>query len=195
MKTRKTTVGLLAATILALVLCLSIVGAAGAASQSFAAVSAAGAVGFQSNGALNFATFAVRAVGPAAPGEDHQPARGSLLFVNKQGVTSYAAVEHIHAHSANEVHFGGIIQRSRRSVSGGQVRSLRGRRRWSPGRNGDLFSILVTASDTHEHGVPAPVVLGNLVVRTPGRKAHVWPAGKTAAGRAAEGRRPAASRC
>lgn len=168
MKTLKTRHGLLAATLLALVLCLSLVAAAGAASQSFPAVSAAGAVGFQSGGTLNFATFSARAVGPAAPGEDHQPARGSLLFANKQGVTFYAAVEHIHAHSATEVHFGGTILRSSDPSLVGKFAHCVAVDGGSPGRRGDLFSILITASDVHEHAAPVPVVFGNLVVGTPG---------------------------
>jgi len=34
--------------------------------------------------------------------------------------------------------------------------------------NGDLFSVLITSSDDHEHAAPGPVFLGDLVVRTPG---------------------------
>jgi hypothetical protein len=36
----------------------------------------------------------------------------------------------------------------------------------APRGGGDLFSILVTSTDTHEHGVTTPVLFGNLVVRT-----------------------------
>jgi hypothetical protein len=168
MKTLKTRHGLLAATLLALVLCLSLVATAGAATQSFPAVSAVGAVGFQSDGTLNFATFSARAVGSAAPGEDHQPARGSLLFANKQGLTFYATVEHIHAHAANEVHFGGPILRSSNPSLVGKFAHCAVVDGGSPGGKGDLFSVLITASDAHEHAAAVPVVLGTLVVRTPG---------------------------
>jgi hypothetical protein len=127
-----------------------------------------GAVGFQSGGTLSFATFSARAVGPAAPGEEHQPARGSLFFSNKQGVTFYATVEHIHAHAANEVHFGGPILRSSDPSLVGKFAHCVAVDGGSPGGKGDLFSILTTASDAHEHAAPVPVVFGGLVVRTPG---------------------------
>jgi hypothetical protein len=165
MKTRS---ALLAATFLVLVLCFSLVAAASAAKQSFAAVSAVGAVGFQNDGTLSFATFSARAVGPAAPDAEHQPARGSLLFASKLGVRFFVAVEHIHAHSATEVHFGGTIQRSSDPSLVGKFAHCVAVDAGSPGREGDLFSILVTASDTHEHAVPVPVLFGDLVVRTPG---------------------------
>jgi hypothetical protein len=168
MKTKKGATGLLAATLLAVVLCLSFVGTAGATGQSFPAVSAAGAVGFQSDGVLSFATFSARAVGPAAPGEDHQPARGTLLFANKLGVRFTVAVEHIHAHAANEVHFGGPILRSSDPSLVGQFAHCVAVDSGSPGGKGDRFSILVTESDVHTHAEPVPIKLGGLVVRTPG---------------------------
>ena len=168
MKTLKPRHGLLAGTLLALVLCLSLVATAGAATQSSPAVSAVGAVGFQSDGTLNSATFSARAVGPAAPGEEHQPAQGSLLFTNKQGVSFYADVEHIHAHAANEVHFGGPIVRSSDSSLVGKFVHCVAVDGGSPGGKGDLFSVLITESDVHEHAAPVPVVFGDLVVRTPG---------------------------
>ena len=34
----------------------------------------------------------------------------------------------------------------------------------SPSRTRDQFSILVTSSDAHEHGMPVPVLSGALVV-------------------------------
>ena len=145
MKTLKARHGLLAATLLALVLCLSLVATAGAATQSFPVVSAVGAVGFQSDGTLNFATFSVRAVGPAAPGEEHEPARGSLLFTSRQGVSFYATTEHIHAHAANGP-FRRIDPALERSIARRQVRPLSGRRRRSPGGRADRFSVLITAS-------------------------------------------------
>lgn len=167
MATLKTRHGLLAATLLALLLCLSLAGTAGAVGQSFPAVSVAGAVGFQGDGVLDYATFSARATGPAAPGEDHQPAKGSLLFTNKQGVSFYAAVEHIHAHAANEVHFGGPILRSSNPSLVGKFAHCVAVDGGSPGGNGDRFSVLVTASDEHAHADPLAVVLGGLVVRTP----------------------------
>ena len=54
---------LLATAFLALVLSLTIVGAATAASQSFPAVSAAGAIGFQNEGVPSYATFFSTATG------------------------------------------------------------------------------------------------------------------------------------
>ena len=42
-------------------------------------------------------------------GEDHQPATGWLAVAVKGGPTFSVSVEHIHAHSATEVHFGGPI--------------------------------------------------------------------------------------
>lgn len=165
MKTRS---ALLAATFLVLVLCLSLVGTASAAKPSFPAVSTVGAVGFQNDGTLNFATFSAQAVGPAVPGEEHQPARGSLVFASKLGVTFFVAVEHIHAHSATEVHFGGTIQRSSNPSLVGKFAHCVALDGGSPGRKGDLFSILVTATGTHEHAAPVPVRFGDLVVRTPG---------------------------
>ena len=160
---------LLAATLLALVLALSIVGTASAGDRSFPAVSAVGAVGFQNDGVRSYATFAARAVGPAAPGEDHQPAKGTLLFADKLGVTFVVSVEHIHAHAANEVHFGGTIIRSSDPSQVGKFAHAVAVDGGSPGGAGDLFSILVTSSDTHEHADPMPVSFGNLVVRTPGQ--------------------------
>ena len=168
MKMLKARHGLLAGTLLALVLCLSLAATASATTQSFPAVSAAGAVGFQSDGTLNFATFSSRAVGPAAPGEEHQPARGSLLFTNKQGVSFYADVEHIHAHAADEVHFGGPIIRSSDSSLVGKFAHCVAVDGGLPGGRGDLFSVLITEADVHEHVAPVPIDSGNLVVRTPG---------------------------
>ena len=71
MKTRHR---LVATAFLALVLGLTIVAAASAAGRSFPAVSASGAIGFQDDGVPSYAAFSVRAVGPASPGEEHQPA-------------------------------------------------------------------------------------------------------------------------
>ena len=159
---------LLAAAFLALVLSLTIAGTASAAVQSFPMVSASGAVGFQNDGVRSYATFAARAVGPAAPGEDHQPARGSLLFSDKSGLTFVVSVEHIHAHAANEVHFGGTILRSNNPSLVGKFAHCVAVDGGSPGGAGDLFSILVTSSDTHEHAASVPVTSGNLVTRTPG---------------------------
>jgi hypothetical protein len=164
----KTRLRLLAATLLALVVALSIVGTASAGGRSFPAVAAGGAVGFQNDGVRSYVTFAARAVGPAAAGEDHQPAKGSLLFTNKLGMTFSVSVEHIHAHAANEVHFGGTILRSSNPSLVGKFAHAVAVDGGSPGGAGDLFSILLTSTDAHAHADPTPVSLGNLVVRTPG---------------------------
>jgi hypothetical protein len=164
----KSSYRLLATAFLALVLSLTIVAGASAASRSFPAVSASGAVGFQNDGVPSYATFSARAVGPAAFGEEHQPAKGSLLFSDRLGVTYVVSVEHIHAHAADEVHFGGTILRSNDPSLVGQFAHCVAVDGGSPGGAGDLFSILVTSSDEHEHADPVPVTSGNLVVRTPG---------------------------
>ena len=165
---KKTRSGLLAAALLVLVFTLSIVGTASASTSPFPAISTVGAVGFQSGGAWSTATFSARSIGPAAPGEEHQPARGWLAFASKSGVTFFVRVDHIHAHSANEVHFGGPIQRSSDPSLVGQFAHCVAVDGGSPGRSGDLFSVLITSSDAHEHAAPGPVAFGNLVVTTPG---------------------------
>ena len=83
-------------------------------------------------------------------------------------MTLVVSVEHIHAHAANEVHFGGTILRSSHPSLVGKFAHCVAVDGGLPGGKGDLFSILVTSSDTHEHAAPVPVHLGNLVVRTPG---------------------------
>ena len=100
--------------VLAVALSLFVAGTAGAttATTSFPTVSVAGAIGFDNQGTASFASFAARAVGPALPGEDHQPARGFMTYADKTGLTFAASIQHIHGHSAVEVHFGGPITRA-----------------------------------------------------------------------------------
>jgi hypothetical protein len=153
--------------LLALVLSVSIVASAGAATPSFPAVSVAGAIGFDNNGNPALATFYARAIGPAAPGEEHQPATGYLFYRDGSGLTFVVSVAHIHAHSVSEVHFGGTIARSSDSSLVGEFAHCVAVDGGAVGGAGDLFSILVTSTDTHEHGAPAPVQFGNLVVKVP----------------------------
>ena len=155
--------------VLAVALSLFVAGTAGAttATTSFPTVSVAGAIGFDNQGTASFASFAARAVGPALPGEDHQPARGFMTYADKTGLTFAASIQHIHGHSAVEVHFGGPITRASDPSLVGMFVHCVAIDGGSPGRNGDLFSVLVTSSDEHQHGAPSPVRFGDLVVRAP----------------------------
>jgi hypothetical protein len=147
-------------------LCLA-AAAAAAGATSFPSVSVAGAVGFVDQDIPSFASFAARAVGPAMPGEMHQPANGALAFANKAGVRFTASIEHIHGHGPNEVHFGGTITRASDPSLVGKFAHCVAIDGGSPGRTGDLFSVVVTPAGEHQHGVPVPVLVGDLFVKSP----------------------------
>ena len=160
--------GFSAVMVLALLLSLAIVAVASAATSTFPQVRAAGAVWFDNQGTPAFAGFAVKAIGPALPGEDHQPATGTLVYRDRKGTTFVVAVEHIHAHSATEVHFGGTISWSSDAALVGGFAHAVAVDGGTPGVGGDLFSVVVTRSSAHEHGTPVPVSAGNLVVKALG---------------------------
>lgn len=162
MKTRRI---LLAAGLVAVALTLTLASVASATGAPLPAVS--GGVGFSAGEAKSFAVFNVKATGPAPDTGGHQPARGFLNYRDNTGLTLTVSVEHIHAHSSTEIHFGGKIVRSSNpslidkfahvvAVDGGL-----------PGANGDRFSIIWTGSDVHVHGDMVPVTYGNLVAKTP----------------------------
>jgi hypothetical protein len=135
--------------------------AASADPASYPRVSATGEVGFDYGGSTAATAFEARATGPAAPGEEHQPATGSLHFEIQNGLAFTASVEHIHAHSATEVHFGGPITKSNDpSLVGKFVHCV------AIDGSPDQFSLIVTGTDVHEHGAPAPIVWGKIKVRT-----------------------------
>ena len=159
---------LLPAAALALALALllvatAIVPAANAAPAGYPQVSATGEVGFAFGASTAAAAFEARATGPAAPGEEHQPAKGSLSFEIQNGLAFTAAVEHIHAHSATEVHFGGPITKANDpSLIGKFVHCV------AVDGSPDQFSLTITDTDVHEHAAPAPVLWGKIKVRSPG---------------------------
>lgn len=154
------------AAVVALLLSLAVVGTASAATQPFPAVSTAGAVAFEDQGTVGYAVFAARATGPAMPGEMHQPAAGFLFYKDRTGLTFAASVMHIHAHMANEVHFGGTITRASDPALVGRFAHFVAVDGGSPGSKGDMFSVHITEMGVHhEHGDPVPVLWGNLVVR------------------------------
>jgi hypothetical protein len=148
--------------LVALVLALVAASAAMAEEQPFAPVKVSGEVGFAQNGIRAFAAFEAVAVGPAAPGEEHQPAVGVLKYSDRSGLSFRVSIEHIHAQSANEVHFGGmIVAASDPTLVGKHAHMVA----IDNGKRGDLFSVLVTSADTHEHATPVTVRSGGLVVR------------------------------
>jgi hypothetical protein len=155
---------LLALIVLSMMLTLVVASAASAGEPPLPSVS--GGVGFSNGDFKSFVAFSAKATGPATAGEEHQPGRGSLICFDDSGLAFTVSVEDIHAHSAKEVHFGGIITRSTDPSLVGMFAHAVAIDGGSPGRRGDQFSILVTDSDIHEHGVPTPVLLGNLVVKT-----------------------------
>ena len=151
------------ALVLALALLLAATAIAPAASAdpaSYPRVSATGEVGFDYEGSTAAAAFEARAIGPAAPGKEHQPANGSLHFEIQNGLAFTASVEHIHAHSATEVHFGGPITESNDS-------SLIGKFVHCVAIDGspDQFSLMISDAGVHEHGAPAPILWGKINVR------------------------------
>ena len=146
--------------LVALAVVFAIVPAALAHERSFPSVKVAGEVWFAQNGITAYSAFEAKAVGPAAPGEEHQPAEGVLTYRDQSGLRFRVIVEHIHAHSANEVHFGGmIVKASDSSLVGMHAHMVA----VDNGRRGDLFSVLVTESDMHQHAPPVPVLHGYLV--------------------------------
>jgi hypothetical protein len=124
-----------------------------------------GDVDFVLNGLRASSEFAVRAVGIPSVGEDHAPAMGRFVFETK-GRRFVAKIDHVHSHSANEVHFGGSTIRSSDPSSVGRFVQVAVVDNGTPGRRGDTISVLVTDTDTHSDPVSVPVTGGNLVVRT-----------------------------
>jgi hypothetical protein len=162
MKTKHT---LLAVTLIAIVLTLALASVATAAGPPMPGVS--GGVGFvNTDGFKSFASFNAKATGPAMAGADHQPARGSLKYSDDSGLTFTVAIEHIHQHSATEVHFGGTIVQASDPLLVGRFAHMVAIDGGSSGKKGDQFSILLSALATHEPGVLRPVTSGNLVVKT-----------------------------
>lgn len=152
-------------TTLALAAVLVLAMAAPALASGVALPKALGAVGFTFDGQRSFAEFTAHATGVPAPGEEHAPAKGVFAFQTR-GLTYVAKVEHIHAHAANEVHFGGKIVNSSDPTLVGKIVHVAVVDGGTPGSRGDTIAILISDTDVHEHGVPVPVTIGNLVVRT-----------------------------
>jgi len=153
---RKVTLAALVAVVLALMLAPS------AFARDFPSVWTAGDVRFTQDGTTAHSLFAAAAVGPAAPGEEHQPAKGLLSYRDETGLRFRASIHHIHAHSSNEVHFGGtIVWANDPAQVGRQIHVVA----IDNGRTGDMFSLLVTDADVHMHGPPVPVERGGLVVK------------------------------
>ncbi len=161
MKTKRT---LLAVSLVAIALTLAFASVASAAGGPLPGVS--GGVGFLTGIHDSFASFNAKATGPALDVDGHQPARGSLRYSDETGLTFAVLVQHIHAHTGKEVHFGGTIVKSSDLSLLGKFAHAVAIDGGSPGTNGDAFSIIWTDSDTHAHGVPGPVTHGNLVVKT-----------------------------
>lgn len=160
MKTKHT---LLAVSLVAILLTLAFASVASAAAPL---PGVSGGVGFVNTAEVkSFASFNAKATGPAPVGEDHQPARGTLKYSDDNGLSFTVAIEHIHAHSATEVHFGGTIVQSSNPLLIGTFAHAVAVDGGSSGK-GDQFSIIWTESDTHMHGTPGPVTYGNLVVKT-----------------------------
>lgn len=150
------------AVLVALTLVLAIAPVAWAGEQEGPVVKVAGEVQITQDGTTVFAAFEAISTGPAAPGMDHQPAQGVLTYRDANGLRFRVSVEHIHAHSANEAHFGGVIVKaSDPSLIGKHAHMVA----VDNGRLGDLFSVLLTAADTHEHAPSVPVERGGLNVK------------------------------
>jgi len=148
--------------LVALVLALVVASAALAETQPFPAVKVSGEVWFAQNSTRAFAAFEAEAVGPAALGQEHQPAAGLLEYRDSSGLRFRVMIDHIHAQSANEVHFGGMIVRASDPTLIGKHAHMVA---VDNGERGDKFSLLITSADTHDHATPAPVKSGNLIVR------------------------------
>jgi hypothetical protein len=125
---------------------------------------AAGDVSFVLDGLRASSEFAVRATGAPAVGEDHAPATGTFMFRTK-GLRYVAKIDHVHAHSATEAHFGGSIVKSSDPNMIGKFVQVAVVDGGTPGRNGDMISVMVTDTDTHSDPMLVPVTGGNLVVR------------------------------
>ena len=161
MKIKRT---LLAVSLAAIGLSLAFVSVASAAGAPLPTVS--GGVGFLNGNEESFASFNAIATGPALPGEEHQPARGLLTYTDETGLRFTVSIQHIHAHSATEVHFGGTIVGSRDPSLIGKFAHAVAIDGGSSGKKGDQFSILVTETDVLAHATPGPVTYGNLTVKT-----------------------------
>ena len=146
--------------VLALTIVLSMAAVA-SAQAGFPQVATYGTVQFAQNGVVASVQFKAEAVGAAMPGEDHQPAKGYLLYHDRTGLTYAVRIEHIHAHTATEVHFGGTIVRSTDPALVGDFAHMVA---VDGGRTGDMFSVLVTKTGIHAHADPVPVLRGVLVV-------------------------------
>jgi len=122
-----------------------------------------GEVGFLFDAKKAAAAFDVRAIGEPAPGEEHAPASGRFAF-KTSGLTYVATIEHIHGHTATEVHFGGTIAKSSNPSLVGKFVHVAVVDAGSPGRAGDTIAVVVSDTDMHEHGTPNAVTEGNLAV-------------------------------
>jgi len=160
-KYRLLPVAALAIALALLLAATAFVPAASADPASYPRVSVTGEVGFDFGGSKAATAFEALAIGPTAPGEKHQPANGSLQLEIQNGLAFTASVEHIHAHSATEVHFGGPITESNDpSLVGKFVHCV------AIDGSPDRFSLMITGTDVHEHGAPAPILWGKIKVRT-----------------------------
>ena len=156
--TRRTVLTVLVA--LALVLAIAPVASAGELEGP--TVKVAGEVQITQDGTKVFAAFEAKSTGPGVAGMDHQPAEGVLTYRDANGLRFKVSVAHIHAHSANEVHFGGVIVKaSDPSLIGMHAHMVA----VDNGKQDDRFSVLLTAADTHEHAPPVLVERGELVVK------------------------------
>lgn len=150
------------AVLVALALTVVIAPVASAGELEGPTVKAAGEVRITQDGTTVFAAFEAKSTGPAAAGMDHQPAEGVLTYRDANGLRFQVSVEHIHAHSANEVHFGGVIVKANDpSLIGMHAHMVA----VDNGKQDDRFSVLLTASGTHEHASPVQVERGELVVK------------------------------
>lgn len=150
------------AVLMALAIALVVAPAAVAAEQEYPKVKVAGEVRITQDGTAVSAAFEAKATGPAAAGEMHQPAKGTLTYSDDSGLRFKVSVLHIHAHSANEVHFGGVIVKaSDPSLVGKHAHMVA----VDNGTTGDLFSVYVTEAGVHEHAPPVEVERGNLLVK------------------------------
>lgn len=150
------------AALVALVLTVAIAPVASASEQEGPVVKVAGEVQITQDGTEVLAAFEAKSTGPAAAGMDHQPAEGVLTYRDANGLRFRVSVQHIHAHSANEVHFGGlIVKASDPSLVGKHAHMVAA----DNGKRGDRFSVLLAPGGTHEHASPVLVERGQLVVK------------------------------
>jgi len=149
----------------ALVVAFSLVIVAGALGADISFPRVSGDVGFKAQGVSASATFSAHATGPVMPGEEHQPAVGRFEY-RSQDVWYVARVEHIHAHSSTEAHFGGGIVDASDPALVGQFAHVVIIDGGAPAGAGDEIGVAVTPSGEHEHPKTAKVTSGNLTVRT-----------------------------